>query len=326
MRIEIMKLKDVKHCLELFNETTKESNFLYESLTIEQFNDKFLKSMDTYQVLSYVLEEDGEVVGFSSGVYDFKGVKAYITMVLVKEAYRKRGLGKALLTQLENRLQEKDIRLEKIDIVFFNPVQFSWIIPNTQAVHPNTPGVDMKSDAYIFFKHNGYVDFAHQNSYYRDITNYNYSEKTKKVLDQVKENGFEISYYNPNKHHGLKELMDNLNSEGWKTEILGHAEQFKEKNTILVPTINNLVVGFTGPLRVQESKRGYFAGIGTHSDYRGHGLGKALFASLVMGLKELGAEYMTLFTGINNPARNMYEGEDFKIVRTWADMRKGLKL
>lgn len=324
MKIEVMKVENVKNCLELFNDTTKEINFLYEPLNNQQFLDKFLNSTDNYQVLSFVLEEDGEIAGFSSGVYIQKTMKAYISMIIVKKTYRRKGFGKALLTQLEKSLQEVDSRLDKIDIVFFNPVQFNWIIPNTKAIHPNSPGVDMQSDSYYFFQHHGYVDFAHQNSYYRDITKFTYSEKTQKTLDQVKQEGFEISYYNLNKHFGLKELLDNLNNEGWKTEILGHAETLKEKNTILVPTYNNLVVGFTGPLRVQESKRGYFAGIGTHSDFRGHGLGKALFASLVMGLKELGADYMTLFTGINNPARTMYEGEDFKIVRNWANMRKGL--
>jgi len=326
MKIETMRLKDVKQCLDIFNETTKQSNFLYEPLTIEQFKTKFLKSGGDYLVLSFVLKEAEEIIGFASGVYDPNGLKAYITMVIINEPYRRKGFGKLLLNKLENSLHEKDLRLDKIDIVFFNPVQFNWIIPNTHAVHPNAPGVDMNSDAYLFFKRNGYVDFAHQNSYYRDITNYEFSPKTKKALDEVKEKGFEISYYNPNKHHGLAELMDNLNSEGWRKEILNHAEQYNEKNTILVPTYHNLVVGFTGPLKVQPNKRGYFAGIGTHSEYRGHGLGKALFASLVMGLKEMGAEYMTLFTGTNNPAKNMYEGEDFKVVRSWADMRKGLSL
>nr|WIF88234.1 GNAT family N-acetyltransferase [Acholeplasma laidlawii] len=101
-----------------------------------------------------------------------------------------------------------------------------------------------------------------------------------------------------------------------------HVEKMKENNTLLVPTFNHKVIGFTGPLIVEPNKRGYFAGIGTHSEFRGFGLGKALFAKLVMGLKNLGAYYMTLFTGENNPARRMYEKEGFKIVRTFIDMRK----
>ncbi|TVR54608.1 MAG: GNAT family N-acetyltransferase, partial [Spirochaetaceae bacterium] len=41
-----------------------------------------------------------------------------------------------------------------------------------------------------------------------------------------------------------------------------------------------------------------------------------------MGLKQIGAEFMSLFTGEANPARNIYEAAGFKIVRTWANMRK----
>jgi len=39
-------------------------------------------------------------------------------------------------------------------------------------------------------------------------------------------------------------------------------------------------------------------------------------------LKDMGASYMTLFTGETNQARNIYEAAGFHIVRTWADMRR----
>jgi len=44
-----------------------------------------------------------------------------------------------------------------------------------------------------------------------------------------------------------------------------------------------------------------------------------------MSLKDLGAEFMTLFTGETNPARNIYETAGFKIVKTWADMKFEIK-
>ena len=43
-----------------------------------------------------------------------------------------------------------------------------------------------------------------------------------------------------------------------------------------------------------------------------------------VALKAMGASFMTLFTGENNPARNIYEAAGFTVVRTWADMRKTL--
>ena len=88
---------------------------------------------------------------------------------------------------------------------------------------------------------------------------------------------------------------------------------------------NGKAVGFTGPIHVQESGRGYFAGIGVHSEYRKYGLGKALFSTLCKSLKEIGAGYMTLFTGETNPARYIYQSAGFKIVKTWSDMDKIIK-
>ena len=66
-------------------------------------------------------------------------------------------------------------------------------------------------------------------------------------------------------------------------------------------------------------------GIGVHSAYRGYGAGKVLFSSLCLQLSKLGADYMTLLPGDANSARRIYEKEGFKIVRSWANMRKEIK-
>lgn len=50
---------------------------------------------------------------------------------------------------------------------------------------------------------------------------------------------------------------------------------------VIIAEHNGKAVGFTGPIHVQESGRGYFAGIGVHSEYRKYGLGKALFSTAV---------------------------------------------
>ena len=53
--------------------------------------------------------------------------------------------------------------------------------------------------------------------------------------------------------------------------------------------------------------------------------GGVLFSVLCRSLKEIGASYMTLFTGETNPARYIYQSAGFKIVKTWADMEKKIK-
>ena len=61
----------------------------------------------------------------------------------------------------------------------------------------------------------------------------------------------------------------------------------KRKKTLLVALDGNKVIGFTGPIHRQDNGRGYFAGIGIHSDYRGRVLGLYYLVSYVWNLKIL---------------------------------------
>ncbi len=81
-------------------------------------------------------------------------------------------------------------------------------------------------------------------------------------------------------------------------------------------------VGFAGPVIRQESGRGYFAGIGVNQEHEGHGLGSILFFKLCEAFIKVRADYMSLYTGIENPAINIYKKAGFKEVREFAVMRK----
>ena len=70
--------------------------------------------------------------------------------------------------------------------------------------------------------------------------------------------------------------------------------------------------------------RGYFAGIAVGPQWRGHGLGKLRFYRLLQAEQAAGARYMTLFTGVDNPAGRMYRKAGFRDVRTFAAMEKEL--
>ena len=85
------------------------------------------------------------------------------------------------------------------------------------------------------------------------------------------------------------------------------------------------ILGWTGPIRTQPSGRGYFAGIGVHPKTQGRGLGKSLFCHLCDESRKNGAQFMTFFTGKDNPARNIYLSAGFKIVQSFAVMEKTLK-
>ena len=56
----------------------------------------------------------------------------------------------------------------------------------------------------------------------------------------------------------------------------------------------------------EESGRAHFDGIVIDPTIRGGGVGKALFCTLCQYSKEHGSKFMTFFTGLENPARNIY--------------------
>jgi len=288
----------------------------YKPIHKDQFLTKFLPQD---QIHSWVYLEDDIVIGFISVVTVKERIKAYLSMIMVDPKHQRQGIGSKLLDYAEHFIKGCNL-YPSLDLVFFNPVQFEWIIPNTnQHDHPNAPGVEINSPAYHFFIKQGYQVFAKQNSYYKLIKDYTFSSSIRLLIDELHKHKITITFYDADKHHGFNDLFDDLKNPYWKEEIL-KAVMYHEP--VLIAEKEGLMLGFTGPLRVQSSLRGYFAGIGVHSKTRGLGIGKVLFASLCMELKTLGAHYMTLFTGETNPARKIYENEGFTIVCSWANMRK----
>lgn len=320
MPISKMSKTDVNQSHSMFEQSLKHKEMPYKSLSLDQFSHKFFKDHDAYKIISLVDKEKNIIKGFVSGVVVTDQHKAYLSMIIVDPKYRRSRIGSSLLSAFESLIKNTYPDIKTIDIVFFNPVQLEWIIPHTpNHDHPNAPGVDISSGAYQFFKAKDYLDFAKQNSYYKDIKGYTYPQKILDMIKDLCQEQISIMFYDPLKHHGFDYLFEDLKNPYWTLEITKAAHQ---NQPILIAEDEGQIIGFTGPLSVQESLRGYFAGIGVHSKYRGLGIGKVLFSSLCLQLSKLGATYMTLFTGENNPARKIYENESFKIVKSWANLRK----
>lgn len=298
------------------------SDFIYEPLSLEVFKHTFTHFSNTYSAFSYKGLVKGKVIGIASGIFYPEKDTFYLTMVLVDRAHRNKGYGKILVKALEDFWLNKP-KLKQVNISFFNPANLPWHIPNEDGVsHPNMPGVDMQSSAHVFFKNLGFLDYAYQNSYYKNVEDFKYDNYIKTKKEELAKEGYEFDFYKIDKHTGLEDLMDDLNSESWTKEVLTHVKNYGKDNTLIVVTHNDLVVGFTGPIRRQDNGRGYFCGIAIHSKYRSKGLASVLFARLLKGFKDIGAKYCTLFTGENNPARKIYEKQGFKITRGFANMRK----
>ncbi len=327
MQAKIFSEEEIK-ALASFRREYAEDEILPKKYDDETFKSMFFDKREGLDKanISYV-SDSGEIIGFGNGCRLEGADKAFITYILVNKKYRCQGYGTKILNGLKEQLSAFGEPTQLFEASFYNPIGLSWCIPGTpRHDHPGVPGVDVLNTSYIWAKNRGFRDFAHQNSYYRCLEKYEITDDVKRSVQRAKDAGYIITVYDKNVHHSLNELFDNLHNEGWRKAIMGNEAKENPLPLLIVEEVaTKRVCGFTGPLAVQESGRGYFAGIGVHTDCRGSGVGKALFSALCQGLKDEGATFMSLFTGEDNLARNIYEAAGFKIVRSWADMRTRVK-
>lgn len=317
---------DFSYLNQLFN-TCAEKELPYKKLTSSDWVGTFARSTEQCEKHIFEARCQNQPVGFSAGCFDKSSAKCYITFVLVQKEYRHLGIATSLLNALEQQLitcvQGTDTPSGILQISFFNPCALTWLIPGTaKHDHPNAPGVDISSDAYKFFIKTGYKPFVFQNSFYLPLAHYEEPDSVLSKKEQLANRGITFEFYDSSKHHGLEALCKDLGNPVWEKELIANDNLGKDGYPLMAAILEHQIVGFTGPLRVQESGRGYFSGIGVHSNYRGLGLGSLLFHLLCSTLKSMGADFMTLFTGTTNPAANIYQTAGFQIVKTWADMEK----
>ncbi len=311
-------LQHKKECIEIWNSYVESGDVVFKAIDEAVFDNLFLRSSVNH--VSAGLADEKGLAGYGFANYADGAVVAYITYIGVRQDLRGQGVAKQILASLEEQLKAQNPLLEKIDLIFYNPCQIAWNIPNAAPHdHPGTPGVDMASAAYRFFAKEGYTDYAIQNAYYLPLSDYVYPAAIAEGIERLKAMDIEIGYYDGNRHYGFPEFFDNIKNEGWRKQVLSRLDQ-----DIVVATHNGKVVGYTGPLTISPEGRGMFCGIGVHTEYRQHGIGKILFANMCKSHSEKGAAFMSLFTGTTNPARKIYEGAGFGIVRSFADMRKVL--
>lgn len=308
-------------CTETWNRAILSGETLYKPMTKEGFAEFFLSERD-YAKYFEVESENGEPVGWASGCRGEGANTGYVTFIYVLPELRRRGIGSALLRKIEEDIRRDAVNtLERIDVMFLNPMQLPWFIPShSPHDHPCAPGADMYSTSLLLLKNSGYRVYSIENSYYMPLANYRLPEKIIRLESSLFERGIAVTRYDENSHSGLNELFTAIKNEGWRAFVMAHLER-----PVIVAIKDGRVIGYTGPLSVDPSGRGSFCGIGVDPEYRGNGAGSVLFAHLCDGLRNIGASFMSLYTGETNPARNIYEAAGFKVVRSWASMRKAVK-
>lgn len=212
--------------------------------------------------------------------------------------------------------------LSRLQVNWFCPIRLPWVLPGTDgALHNNLPGVPEDSGLLPLLKSRGWQVRSRQTAMYLPLEDFSFPEELARQAEAMAEEGYTVDWYDSARHRGVDEMVESLRNSMWSAEIPAAA---RAGLPLLVGLSGSTVAGFTGPVRPEPCGRGYFAGIAVGPQWRGHGLGKLLFYRLLQAEQAAGARYMTLFTGVDNPAGRMYRKAGFRDVRTFAAMEKEL--
>ena len=320
--IDTYKEKYLEEIISLWNRTAVKTG--YKEMDIRSFGQLILDNPYFNPNQAFVKTDDGKVTGFACGCMGedlpLGKTSGYITCVILDEDYEDAVNYKLLL----NRLEETFAGAGKTqsEILFFNPMILPWYIKGTDRhEHNNAPGVFKSSRFYNELLNNGYAERTTEHAMYLDLKLFHIPDAILEKEKRIQADGYEVTLFDKTVHYQVKEMLVGFNNLLWEKEILKCTE---EGIPVLVAVKNNKVIGFAGPVIKQENKRGYFTGIGVIKEEEGHGLGTILFYKLCNEEKKAGAEYMSLFTGSDNPAGKIYEQAGFKVVEKFAVMRKFL--
>lgn len=320
--IETWKREYTQAVIDLWNKEAVKDG--YKEMTQESF-EAIIQSNPYFDPKNtFVLVESGQLQGFACGCtgddLPLGSVAGYITCIVLAERYQTDDYFTKLLEALENRFRQ--LSKKQSDVLFFNPMMLPWYIPDTpRHEHNNAPGVPVDSALYDVLVRRGYIERARECAMYLNLSDFRVPESSRLKEDKAAAGGYLVELFDPTKHHSVEEMLQGFDNPLWQKEI---GESTRTGRPVVVAAYQGKVVGFAGPAIRQENGRGYFAGVGVHPDHEGHGLGSILFYKLCEAFKNMGTDYMSLYTGSTNPAIRIYEKAGFQTVKQFSVMRKEL--
>lgn len=331
MEIRVMdQIRDLPAVVSLWNSCVKAGEVVYVPLSEDYFKVKFLDNPNYTPELSLVAIVEGRLVGFINGVYKKEflpketaaNTPGYITCFFVDPFFRRHGVGGRLVEALCEEL--KKAGKKQAACSGNNPINLDWTIPGTPGHdHNNAPGMDLESQGYSFLLKHGFIATYREVAMYLNLLDYrelgDLAQRQQKLLDE----GIYTGRYNTSLNYEFDGMCDRVGSEYWR-KILKDEVKKATPRPILVATHDRSIVGFTGPVDMQPSGRGWFSGICTDPLFEKRGIATVLFNLLMKEFIKVGAKFSTLFTGDSNHAQRIYAQTGFRIARRFVVMQRDL--
>ncbi len=343
MVIRIMQPGDLPAVLRIWNACVAAGEVLYFPLTEAYFQKKFVDNEGCEPENLLVAEDGGTVVGWIHGVAPetFRLGKpgcAYLTVLLTAPEARGRGVGTALLEAFKAHMRVRGA--QTLYCSNWNPVNLDWRIPGTPGHdHNNMPGLDTGCAGFGFFTHRGFEEKVREVSLYQDLSGYRLPPEIAEIRKRLAAEGIRTDVpESALAGCGFDGMCDRVGSDYWRdvlrTEIAAWKAGVPNEDSRfwpdgrrpagprpMLPAVHEgQLVGFTGPVDLQQSGRGWFTGICTDPLFEKRGIATVLFNLLMQAFVDEGAAFTTLFTGVTNHARRIYERAGLRPVREFALM------
>lgn len=338
--------KDFPAVQRIWNEAVDAGEVLYYPLTDTYFRKKFLLGDGCEPENLLIAEADGQVCAFLHGVAPgtfalSRPGKSYLTCVMTARDARRKGMGTALLARFKENMRRRGA--ETLGVSSLNPVQLDWRIPGTPGHdHNNMPGADLECAGYGFLTRSGFVPGHEEMAMYRPLRDYALPYAIRDLQARLAREGVYTGPYDASWNCDFETMCKNVGSDYWRDVLQTEIDAWKRgapnadarmwadgiqpngPRTLLTAVHENRIVGFTGPVDLQKSGRGWFTGICTDPGYEGRGIGTVLFHLLMDAFTKENAQFTTLFTGTDNHAQKIYRGAGLSPVRSFVQMSMSL--
>ena len=331
MTVRPMEKGDLPAALRLWNDSADRGEVLLKPMTERRFGAVFEANPSYDGAYDFVAEEEGRVVGWVSGITKkeflpretHQNTPGFLTVIFVDREHRRRGVGTALVQAL---LAAYGRDGKKSAACFStNPIDLGWTIPGTPGHdHNNAPGVDMDGAGYPFLQALGWAAGHVEVAMYLDLSRYEAPPIVAELQERLRGAGIETGRYDPSAGCDFDRMCDRVGSEYWRS-VLQEETARQQPRPILAATHEGHMVGFTGPVDVEPSGRGWFTGICTDPQFEKRGIATVLFNLLMQEFIAVGAQFSTLFTGDSNHAQRLYTRTGFEVRRRFALMDKSLE-
>jgi len=242
----------------------------------------------------FILAVDGEkLLGFIYGVMVKSEPKAWVAAMAVHQNYRRSGIGKTLLSTLEEKFAESGV--ESIDLGA-NPDNYFF------------PGVN--KDAYeagvMFFKALGYVETGSCVSMDMSLRGYTVPAKYTQKKKNLEEIGYTFKPFSLKDSIPLFDFMKEYFPDWLNTIRATIASDRAEDTLIIAKNPEQKVVGFTA--RGIDGTCERFGPFGVSPTEQGTGVGSVLFHEMMKSMNEKRIFYTYFLRG---------EGRNIEIYSTW---------